>query len=412
MHVARPGARRPRIAPQEGFARALAAPGVLSGAMMPNERKIPGASDKLLFTPGPLTTSRTVRQAMLRDLGSRDGEFIAVVREVRRALLAIGGATDAYEAVLVQGSGTFGIESVVSSAIPRGGKLLVIVNGAYGTRIARMAEVHGIERVVLTYPENALPDVAAVARALESDPRITHVAMVHSETTTGLVNPLEEVGRVIKKAKRVFIVDAMSSFGAIPIDLERASIDYVVSSANKCIEGVPGFSFVIARREPLLASEGSARSLSLDLHAQWRGLEKDGQFRFTPPTHAILAFHQALGELADEGGVAARGARYRACQQKLATGMQALGFAAYLPSEMQGPIITTFRHPAHPRFAFEAFYEGLSDRGFAIYPGKLTHAECFRIGSIGRIFESDVVNLLAAVRDVLAEMGVDSARPA
>ena len=257
--------------------------------MIPNERKVPGATDKLLFTPGPLTTSRTVRQAMLRDLGSRDGEFIAVVREVRRALLEIGHGGDAYEAVLVQGSGTFGIESVVSSAIPKNGKLLVIVNGAYGKRIVRMAEVHGIPCTVQTYGEDTLPDVAAVASALAKDAAITHVAMVHSETTTGLVNPIEEVGRVVRNAKKSFIVDAMSSFGAIPIDLERCAIDFIVSSANKCIEGVPGFSFVIARREPLLASEGSARSLSLDLFAQWKGLEKDGQFRFTPPTHAILA---------------------------------------------------------------------------------------------------------------------------
>ena len=380
--------------------------------MIPNERSVSGATDKLLFTPGPLTTSRTVRQAMLRDLGSRDGEFIAVVREIRRALLEIGQTCGAYEAVLVQGSGTFGIESVVSSAIEDSGKLLVVVNGAYGKRIVRMAEVHGIPVTVQTYAEDTLPDVSAVASALSSDGAITHVAMVHSETTTGLVNPIEEVGRVVREAKRSFIVDAMSSFGAIPIDVERCAIDYLVSSANKCIEGVPGFSFVLARREPLLASEGSARSLSLDLHAQWRGLEKDGQFRFTPPTHALLAFHQALHELTEEGGVAARGARYRACQKTLADGMKALGFAAYLPPELQGPIITTFRYPGHAKFAFEAFYEGLSERGFAIYPGKLTNADCFRIGSIGRIFASDVLNLLAAIRDVLAAMGVDSGKPA
>ena len=256
--------------------------------MIPNERKVCAATDKLLFTPGPLTTSRTVRQAMLRDLGSRDGEFIAVVREVRRALLEIGQGNGAYEAVLVQGSGTFGIESVVSSAIPKNGKLLVVVNGAYGKRIVRMAEVHGIPVTVQTYAEDTLPDVSAVAAALASDAAITHVAMVHSETTTGLVNPIEEIGRIVREAKRSFIVDAMSSFGAIPIGLARCAIDYIVSSAYKCLEGVPGFSFVIARREPLLASEGAARSLSLDLHAQWRGLEKDGQFRFTPPTHALL----------------------------------------------------------------------------------------------------------------------------
>jgi 2-aminoethylphosphonate-pyruvate transaminase len=379
---------------------------------MKTDRALAGASDKVLFTPGPLTTSRTVKQAMLRDLGSRDTEFIDVVREVRRSLLEIGQCGKDHVAVLMQGSGTFGIESVVSSAIPKGGKLLVVVNGAYGKRIVRMAEVLGIDRVVQTYGEDTLPDVAAVESALASDRGITHVAMIHSETTTGLVNPIEEVGRVVKSAGRVFIVDAMSSFGAIPIDVERCAIDYVVSSANKCIEGVPGFSFVVARREALLACEGSARSLSLDLHAQLKGLDADGQFRFTPPTHAILAFHQALKELQEEGGVAARGARYRACQQTLTSGMAAMGFAAYLKPELQGPIITTFRYPAHSRFEFEGFYSRLSARGFAIYPGKLTNADCFRIGTIGRILQGDVVNLLSAIRDVLADMGVDSAKPA
>jgi 2-aminoethylphosphonate-pyruvate transaminase len=372
---------------------------------------IAGASDKVLFTPGPLTTSRTVKQAMLRDVGSRDVDFIRVVREVRRALVELGGGGSAFEAILMQGSGTFGVESVVSSVVPRSGKMLVVVNGAYGKRIARMAEVLQIERAVLTYAEDTLPDVSAIASALAGDRAITHVAMVHSETTTGLVNPIEGVGRAVRAAGRTFLVDAMSSFGAIPIDLEESCVDFLVSSANKCIEGVPGFSFVLARREALLASEGNARSLSLDLHAQWRGLEADGQFRFTPPTHAILAFHQALRELADEGGVAARGARYRECQRTLARGMAELGFEAYLRPELQGPIITTFRYPAHPRFDFEQFYERLSRRGFVIYPGKLTNADCFRIGTIGRLFPGDVTNLLSAIRDVMKDMGVGSAAP-
>lgn len=370
------------------------------------ERSVPAAADKLLFTPGPLTTSRTVKQAMLRDVGSRDGEFLRVVADVRKRLLAIGGVKSGYEAVLMQGSGTFGVESVVSSAIPKDGKLLVVVNGAYGKRIVRMAEVLRIDHVVQTYAEDSLPDLRALEAELAKDRAITHVAMVHSETTTGIVNPIEEAGRVVREAKRLFVVDAMSSFGAIPIDLEAAGVDYLVSSANKCIEGVPGFAFVLARREPLLASEGNARSLSLDLHAQWKGLEADGQFRFTPPTHAILAFHEALRELEAEGGVEARGARYRDNQRTLVEGMARLGIHPYLRPEVQGPIITSFRYPAHPRFDFETFYAKLGDRGFTIYPGKLTTADCFRIGSIGRIFRKDVVNLLGAIREVLAEMGV------
>jgi 2-aminoethylphosphonate-pyruvate transaminase len=366
------------------------------------------ATDKVLFTPGPLTTSRTVKQAMLRDVGSRDTEFIRIVRDVREQLVALGQGTGAYEAVLVQGSGTFAIESTVGSVVPRGGKLLVLVNGAYGKRIARIADVLAIDHVVQSCPEDQRPDVTALEATLAKDTAITHVAVVHSETTTGIVNPIREICGVARRAGKVTIVDAMSSFGGIPIDLAKDGIDYLVSSANKCIEGVPGFAFALARKEPFLAVEGAARSLSLDLHAQWRGLENDGQFRFTPPTHAILAFHRALHELAEEGGIEARGARYRAIQSTLDEGMRKMGFQPYLPLELRGPIITSYRYPAHANFAFATFYDLLSQRGFAIYPGKLTTADAFRIGSIGRIFPSDVKNLLAAVRDSLGEMRIDS----
>jgi 2-aminoethylphosphonate-pyruvate transaminase len=364
------------------------------------------AADKVLFTPGPLTTSRTVRQAMLRDVGSRDTEFIRIVRDVREQLLRLGGGHGAYEAVLVQGSGTFGIESTIGSVVPRGGKLVVLINGAYGKRIARIADVLGIDHVIQACPEDQVPDVAVLEATLARDPAITHVAVVHSETTTGIVNPIREICGAARRAGKLTIVDAMSSFGGMPIHLEEDGIDYLVSSANKCIEGVPGFAFALARREPFLATEGAARSLSLDLHAQWRGLEVDGQFRFTPPTHAILAFHRALLELAEEGGVDARAGRYRANQSTLDAGMKLMGFVAYLPPALRGHIITSYRYPAHAAFEFTTFYELLSQRGFAIYPGKLTTADCFRIGSIGRIFPGDVRNLLAAIRDVLGEMRI------
>jgi 2-aminoethylphosphonate-pyruvate transaminase len=365
---------------------------------------VTGSSDKLLFTPGPLTTSRTVKQAMLRDLGSRDIEFIDLVRDVRRRLVAIGGGKN-YEAVLVQGSGTFGVESVISSAVH--GKLLVIVNGAYGKRIAKMAEVMKIDHVVIVCGEDTHPDASQIKSMLARDPAITHVAMVHSETTAGIVNPLNEIGQIVFEAKKSFIVDAMSSFGAVPLSLEGAHIDFMISSANKCIEGVPGFSFVLARKEALLATEGKSRSLSLDLHAQWKGLEADGQFRFTPPTHAILAFHQALVEYENEGGLEARRARYQSNYETLADGMMKMGFTAYLKPERQGPIITSYFYPKHANFSFEGFYKRLSERGFAIYPGKLTTAECFRIGTIGRLFPNDVRNLLTAIREVLSDMKID-----
>jgi 2-aminoethylphosphonate-pyruvate transaminase len=369
------------------------------------------ATDKLLFTPGPLTTSATVKAAMLRDAGSRDREFIETVREIRQRLLLIGGAAapqngKAYECVLVQGSGTFAIESVISSAISRDGKLLVLVNGAYGRRIVQMARVHGIETEAMETPENRKISPRAVAERLAASHGITHVAVIHCETTTGIVNPIEEIGEVVERTGAVYIVDAMSSFGAIPVDLAAAHIDFLISSANKCIEGVPGFGFILARRSRLLEAEGRARTLSLDLYAQWAGLEADGQFRFTPPTHALLAFNQALLELEAEGGPAGRLERYSTNHAALMRGMEEMGFEAYLAPEDQSPIITTFRYPENPRFSFAEIYERLSQLGFVIYPGKLTAEPCFRIGTVGRLSPTDIKGLLTAIRRVLEEMGI------
>jgi 2-aminoethylphosphonate-pyruvate transaminase len=367
-----------------------------------------GLRDKLLFTPGPLTTSFSVKRAMLHDAGSRDPDFIGLVRDIRRQLLQLGGVSReaGYETVLMQGSGTFGVESVISSVLPRDGKLLAIVNGAYGERIVTMAVRHGIPTREVRQPEDHLPSVSVIEAALQDDPQITHVAAVHCETTTGILNPIEAIGKAVKRHQREFIVDAMSSFGAIPVNLAEAGIDYLIASANKCIEGVPGFSFVLARREVLLATEGRARTLSLDLLEQWKGLEGNGQFRFTPPTHALLAFAQALKELAEEGGVAGRGARYRANHAALLTGMRALGFRPYLSADVQSFIITTFHYPADPGFVFEQFYQRLSGKGFVIYPGKLTRRDCFRIGNIGRLYLADIQSLLAAIAEVLQEMGM------
>jgi 2-aminoethylphosphonate-pyruvate transaminase len=371
-------------------------------------KALTGWKDKVLFTPGPLTTSRLVKQAMLRDLGSRDFEFMELVKDIRRQLLELGGVADGgYETIIMQGSGTFGLEAVISSTIPPDGKLLVIINGAYGRRIAQIASVLKIDTVLLNYPEDSTPDLQEISDILAADEGITQVAVVHCETTTGLVNPVQEIGALVRQFGRQSFVDAMSSFGAFPLNLAENGIHYLVSSANKCIEGVPGFSFVIARKDALLSTEGYARSLCLDLLAQWKGLEANGQFRFTPPVHTLIAFHRALTELEAEGGVEARAARYRANYETLVTGMRAMGFEEYLQPEDQGYIITSFRYPPHPSFTFEEFYERLNQKGYVIYPGKVSAADCFRIGNIGRIFETDVRDLLAAIRETLTEMEVD-----
>lgn len=375
---------------------------------MGTNTKIAGWKDKILFTPGPLTTSRMVKQAMLRDLGSRDFEFIQLVQDIRYQLLELGQVADqGYETIIMQGSGTFGIEAVISSVTPPDSKWLVIINGAYGRRINQIANFLKIETIPLIYDEDCKPDLNEIEAALAAETSITNVAVVHCETTTGIINPVELIGTIVNKFNKRYFVDAMSSFGAVPLNLVDSHIDYLVSSANKCVEGVPGFSFVIARREALLETEGYARSVSLDLLAQLKGLEANGQFRFTPPTHALLAFGQALAELDAEGGVVGRGARYKHNYETLIAGMRKMGFEEYLAPEDQGYIITSFRYPTHPNFDFNQFYERLNNKDFVIYPGKVSNADCFRIGNIGRIFESDVRGLLAAIRETLIEMEIE-----
>ena len=364
--------------------------------------------DKPLFTPGPLTTSLSVKQAMLRDLGSRDVEFIGAVRELREELLRVAGVSQqaGYEAILMQGSGTFSVEAVIASAMPPEGKLLAVVNGSYGDRIVKIGQVYGIKTVVQKYRENELPCVEAVDKALAEDPEIKMVVVVHCETTSGIINPIEAIGEVVSQHRRCYFVDSMSAFGAVPLDFEAAKIDFLVSSANKCIEGVPGFGFCLCRREALTETRGWSRTLSLDLLAQWEGLEKNGQFRFTPPTHTILAFRQALRELDQEGGVSGRSARYEENYRTLLAGMRSLGFIEYVDPALQGYIITSFRYPEDPNFQFEKFYDLLNEAGFVIYPGKVSDADCFRIGNIGRIDKSDVEALLEAIKGTLAKMEV------
>ncbi|HRQ15866.1 MAG TPA: 2-aminoethylphosphonate--pyruvate transaminase [Agriterribacter sp.] len=362
----------------------------------------------LLFTPGPLSTSLTVKQAMLKDMGSRDQVFMNAVRDIRNGLLQLAQVSkeDGYECVIIQGSGTFAVESVISSVVGEKDRLLILANGAYGERIVKMAGIHRLNHVVLRFDEDTIVTPEATEAFLQSHPDITHVACIHSETTTGLFNPVTAIGAVCKQYGKVFIVDAMSSFGGVAMDMKAMQIDFLVSSSNKCIEGVPGFAFALCKRGELEKAKGQARSLSLDLYDQWAGLEASGQFRFTPPTLSLMAFRQAMKELEEEGGIPAREQRYKANKQTLDEGMTALGFKQYLKPEIQGHIISSFLYPSDPAFNFELFYEKLNKRGFVIYPGKLSKANAFRIGNIGQIFPDDVKALLIAIEEVLKEDAV------
>ena len=368
--------------------------------------------DPWLLTPGPLTTSRAVKEAMLHDWGSRDAEFIKLNARVRERLVELAGGQGTHVCVPLQGSGTFIVEAMIGTLVPRSGKLAVLVNGSYGTRMVRMCEYLGRDHVVLETPEDTPVDPAALDAALAADAAITHVVVVHCETTSGVLNPVEEIAAVTGRRGRRLLVDAMSAFGALPLDAAATSYDALVASSNKCLEGVPGIGFAIIRRSALEGARGNASSLSLDLYDQWVAMEKTRQWRFTPPTHVLAALDQALAEHAAEGGVVGRGTRYANNCRILVEGLRALGFETLLPDALQAPIIVTVRMPADPKFNFESFYDRLSRRGFVIYPGKLTVADSFRIGCIGRLGEDEMRGVLRAIGEILAETGVGSCAPA
>ncbi|AGW12671.1 putative 2-aminoethylphosphonate--pyruvate transaminase [Megalodesulfovibrio gigas DSM 1382 = ATCC 19364] len=354
----------------------------------------------LLLTPGPLSTSKRVRAALFRDWCTWDDDYNGIVQLVRASLarLATEEAASDISAVLMQGSGTFSVEATIGTAVPEHGVLLVLANGAYGRRIAQIAARLHLNHLLLESPETAPPDPERLRQTLAANPAISHVAVVHCETTTGMLNPVAAIGEIVKEYGKVFIVDAMSSFGGLPMTLDAIHADFLISSANKCIQGIPGFGFVLARRAALEACAGQARSLSLDLHSQWKEMEdKGGKWRYTSPTHAVRAFAEALAELEDEGGVPARHARYVENQRLLVEGMAGLGFTPLLARPLQSPVITAFLSPTHPTYDFRRFYDLLKARGYVIYPGKVSDADTFRIGTIGHVFSDDVLGLLAAV---------------
>lgn len=360
-----------------------------------------------LLTPGPLTTTPETRAAMDRDWGSRDHDFIALTQRVRDKLLDIAGKPPGYSAVPLQGSGTFAVEAMIGTFVPKDGKLLVLINGAYGRRMVAIAKQIGRTVEKLECLETEPMDVDALDRLLASDKAITHVAAVHLETTTGILNPLTEIAATTRKHGRALLVDSMSAFGALPVDTSSLDFEALAASSNKCIEGVPGLGFVIAKDTSLQNAAGNAHSLSLDLAAQWAGFNKNGQWRFTPPTHVLAAFDKALDGLRAEGGPTARLKRYQNNHDVLVGGMRAMGFETLLSDNLRSPVIVTFKEPTDPKYNFNEFYDAVHRRGFALYPGKVTEAESFRIGCIGALGEAEMLGALDAIKDAMAELGIN-----
>lgn len=357
----------------------------------------------LLLTPGPLTTSETVKQAMMSDWCTWDEDYNSgIVEVIRKSLVKLASSRpEEYTSVLMQGSGTFCVEAALGTTVHPEDNLLIAANGAYGNRMGTIASYYGMKYHLMKFDETRTVDPAAIEAYLSEHPEVTHVSVVHCETTTGVLNPLEEIAAAVKKHGKTLIVDAMSSFGGIPIDMAALGIDVLISSANKCIQGVPGFGFVIIRRSLLEKCKGVARSLSLDLYDQWETMEKGhGKWRFTSPTHVVRAFMQALTELEEEGGITARHARYCKNHDTLVEGMRSLGFRTLLPDSIQSPVITSFYYPSAD-FDFKDFYTKLKAKGFVIYPGKISQADTFRIGNIGDVFPEDFTRLVHAIKEIL-----------
>ncbi len=362
--------------------------------------------DPVLLTPGPLTTSLQTKSAMLRDWGSWDAAFNAVTAKVRAQLLDIVNGKASHVCVPMQGSGTFSIEAAANTLLPRDGHMLVLVNGAYGKRMGRLVQMMG-RKVTLFETADDIPTTADdVERLLSADSSISHVGLIHCETSTGIINPLAEIAAVVAKHGKGLIIDAMSSFGALEIDATKIQFDALIAASGKCIEGPPGMGFVLARKSVLERCEGNSLSLSLDLYDQWRYMEKTTQWRFTPPTHIVVAFHEALNQFVAEGGQAARLARYTSNYQMLMSGMRELGLRQFLKPEIQAPIIVTIHAPDTPKYNFQDFYERVREKGFILYPGKLTEVETFRVGCIGAIGPQEMRSAVCAMRDALGEMGI------
>jgi 2-aminoethylphosphonate-pyruvate transaminase len=372
----------------------------------------PAGGEPYLLTPGPLTTALSTKEAMLRDWGSWDGDFRAMTAQLRASLLEIAGDTAGdYDCVPLQGSGSYCVEAMLGSLIPRDGHALVLANGAYGKRAATTLGYLGRACTLLDKGDYLPPRGVEVARLLDADPSITHVVAIHCETSSGILNPLEEIAAVVAEKGRKLLIDSMSAFGAVPLDVRQIVCEAFVSSANKCIEGVPGFGFVIARKSALSEAKGRSHSLALDIHDQWDVMNRTGQWRFTPPTHTVAAFIEALRLYRLEGGQPARLARYANNRDVLVAGMQELGFEPLLNAHWRSPIIVTFFSPAHPSFEFTRFYELMKQQGFIIYPGKLTVVDSFRIGCIGLVDEHVMRHVVEACADSLRAMGVTHAAP-
>jgi len=362
--------------------------------------------DKKLLTPGPLTTSMTTKEAMLHDWGSRDQEFIDLNQSILESLIKLIDGEECYQCVPMQGSGTFAVESMISSLTQKDANILILINGAYGHRMKKMCSY--LNRKCITYEvaEHEQHNIIEIEKLIDANKNLTHVFAVYCETTSGILNPIHKISDLVERKNLSLFVDAMSAFGALPFSSKDINFDAVAASSNKCLEGVPGVGFILVKNDVIKNAKGNSHSLSLDLYDQWNAMEKNKQWRFTPPTHVLAAFHQAIKEHEKEGGVQGRHQRYSNNCKIICDGMKEIGFEQLLPNELQAPIIITFKQPQNANFDFQQFYNALSEKNFLIYPGKLTVTDTFRIGCIGNLDENDMHDTLIAIKEVVQNLNI------
>jgi 2-aminoethylphosphonate-pyruvate transaminase len=367
--------------------------------------------DLYLLTPGPLTVSMEVKQEMLADRSPNAELHSGLTRKVLDYLLTLANGHGTHVAVPVQGSATYGIEAALHTLLPKDARLLVINNGFYGLRLREVAEGIGKDVVVLELPMIPPPDEATIAAALAADPKITHAIVCHVDTGTGVLNDLAPIAAACKARGVKLMVDAVAAFGGFPIDVKALDIEAVMISPNKCLESVPGVGLVIARKSTIVASAKRSPSVVLDLHAQWAFFEEKGWWRTTPPTHVIGALAKAIERHEKEGGVLARQARYRRNWRRLVDTLRQRGFRTLLPDDYAAPIIATFHDPVDPNYAFPKFYAAMEKRGIVIFPGRLTAANTFRIGTMGDLDDRDMSFILSQIEEALTEIGVTNPAP-
>ena len=361
----------------------------------------------VLLNPGPATTTDSVKLAqVVPDICPREQKFGELMRSVADDLTAIAGGGAEYASVLFGGSGTAAMDAVINSVIPPEKKILIINNGAYGERMVKIAQAYRIGYIELRFPWDELPDIGKIEAALQQDAEIAVVGMVHHETTTGLLNPIQDIGALVRQYNKLFVVDTISSFAGIPLDIKACNIDFMMSTSNKCLQGMAGIAFVICRIAELERIQSSPRrSFYLSLYDQYAYFERNLQMRFTPPVQTMYALRQAIDEFLAEG-MEQRYARYTRNWHVLRKGMQELGFRILTQPEQESHILITVEYPDSPAFDFDVLHDRLYERGITIYPGKTGKKDTFRLANMGAITEEDIQYFLGSLREILIELNI------